>query len=76
MQENKFQVEKVIDINRQDLDKVSNIKLDLQLLVNRRRNRHQKVGPENKPPVPAPAKMAVKVSSIKARATLRPIQDI
>jgi len=76
MLEKNLQAEMVIDINKQDLDNISNIKLDLKLLKNRRRERYQEIKPENKPPVPASPKIAVKVSSVKAKATLRPIGDI
>jgi len=72
LQEKNLQAEMVIDINSQDLDKISNIKLDLQLLKNGRKENHQ----ETKPPVSTSPKATIKVSSIKAKATVRPLKDI
>lgn len=74
MREKYLQAEKMINIKGYSLDRITNMKLDLQLLENRRRRRYPVTEPENKPLKPATSKLpkiAVKVNSVKAKATLR-----
>lgn len=83
MQGRELRAEMVIKINYQeDLDKLSNIKMDIQLLESPRKERHKEIKPESmavikpetNPLVPEPGKVVILVSSIKAKATVKPIK--
>jgi len=91
MQVNKLQVEMVIELkNHNDLDEISNTRLDLQLLQSRSREEDMetklesrfepkletKLEPKLEASLPAVAtvKPSVSVSSIKAKATMRPVR--
>ena len=83
MQVNKLQVEMVIELkNHNDLDEISNTRLDLQLLQSRSREEDMETKLESRfepkleanPPAVATVKPVVNVSSIKAKATMRPVR--
>lgn len=74
MREKRFKAEKIINVRGRELKNITNLKLDLQLYGNRRREKPQEIMSVANTLHRAP-KIKVKVNSVKAKATVRQVMS-